>query len=528
MAVGPGPERPTGTVTFLFTDIEGSTRLLRELGERYAQVRADHDRLLRDAAAAHGGEEVDTQGDSFFFSFRRAKDGVAAAADAQRALAAHPWPDGSPLRVRMGLHSGEPAVGEDGRYVGLSLHRAARISSAARGGQVLLSSTTADLVSDNLPEGVTLRELGRRPLKDFDRPERVSQLMIDGLQRDFRPVRTEANRRRRRRALLAVAVLIVAGAIAGSVVALTAGSDTPKPVAVAANSVAVIDPDANRVVADVPVGTNPSVAVGAGGVWTANTADGTLSRIDPKTYVAKTHAFASSVSGIAFGFGSVWAANPVSGTVVPINPTFASAGKPIRVSSPLRNGSGGFSGAPGAIAIGFGSIWVSVEPPISELIRVDPATGAKLATFEDVYNDAAVDSAGEVAVGPGGVWAASPGNYTMLSIDPTANLVVDRIRISSGAGAIAGVEDATWVTVPRDNTIWRIGLEGTITATTAVGTRPTGIAVGEGAVWVANSLDGTVSRIDPKTNQVVATIKIGHSPASVAVGYGRVWVAVRA
>ncbi len=213
-------------------------------------MRGEHDRLLREAAAAHGGEVLDTQGDSFFFSFRRAKDAVSAAADAQRALFAHPWPDGSPLRVRMGLHMGEPATDDSGRYVGLAIHRAARIGAAARGGQVLLSAPTADLVSDNLPEGVTLRELGQRTLKDFDRPERVSQLVIDGLPTQFPRIRAQDNRLRRKWALLAAAALAAAGGIAAGAVLVTSGSSKPRPVAVAANSVAVIDPKTNRVVGD--------------------------------------------------------------------------------------------------------------------------------------------------------------------------------------------------------------------------------------------------------------------------------------
>ena len=144
---------PVGTVTMLFTDIEGSTRLLKQLGERYGELLADHRRLLREAFAAHGGREMDTQGDAFFFAFARARDARRAAVDAQRALAAHEWPDGAECRVRMGLHTGEPAVGEEG-YHGMGLHRGARIAAAAHGGQVLLSTTTAELVQDELPAGV--------------------------------------------------------------------------------------------------------------------------------------------------------------------------------------------------------------------------------------------------------------------------------------------------------------------------------------------------------------------------------------
>src|SRR5439155_53145 len=121
-------ELPSGTVTFLFTDIEGSTRLVKELGGRYSEVLTEHQRILRSAFAAHGGREVDTQGDSFFVAFRRGKDAVAAAVDAQRDLAAHGWPEGAEVKVRMGLHTGEPQVGED-RYVGLGVHKAARRGS---------------------------------------------------------------------------------------------------------------------------------------------------------------------------------------------------------------------------------------------------------------------------------------------------------------------------------------------------------------------------------------------------------------
>jgi class 3 adenylate cyclase len=133
-------ELPTGTVTFLFTDIEGSTRLLQELGDEYADVLAEHRRALREAWRRHNGVEVDTQGDAFFVAFARASDAVAAAGDAQTALA-----DG-PVRVRMGLHTGEPLRDDEG-YVGFDVHRAARIAAAGHGGQVLLSQATVDLAS---------------------------------------------------------------------------------------------------------------------------------------------------------------------------------------------------------------------------------------------------------------------------------------------------------------------------------------------------------------------------------------------
>jgi class 3 adenylate cyclase len=135
----------TATVTLLFTDVEGSTRLLRQLRGAYGEVLAEHQRLLRESFERHGGQEVDTQGDSFFVAFTRATDAVLAAVDAQRALATHVWPDGAELRVRMGLHTGSAMV-RDNRFVGMAVHRAARICTAGHGGQILLSETTRNLL----------------------------------------------------------------------------------------------------------------------------------------------------------------------------------------------------------------------------------------------------------------------------------------------------------------------------------------------------------------------------------------------
>jgi class 3 adenylate cyclase len=181
---------PQGTVTFVFTDIAGSTELLKRLGDRYGEALAQHRRVLREEFGSRGGREIDTQGDAFFFCFQRAGDAVAAAVGAQKALAAQEWPDGAKLLVRMSLHTGEPVVGEEG-YVGIDVHRAARICAAGHGGQVLLSATTAALVAGALPDGVAEVELGDVRLRDIERPERVYQLAIDGLPRHFPPLRAE-------------------------------------------------------------------------------------------------------------------------------------------------------------------------------------------------------------------------------------------------------------------------------------------------------------------------------------------------
>jgi predicted ATPase/class 3 adenylate cyclase len=191
MAVQPPRTRslPTGTVTFLFTDIEGSTRLLQALDDRYAELLADHCRIMRTAIADAGGIELGTEGDSFFAVFPTATGGVAATIAAQRRLAAHAWPDGVSVRVRMGLHTGEGKLGGE-NYLGLDVHRAARIAAAGHGGQVVLSDTTSSLAGAGLPPGISLRALGAHRLKDLANPERLFQLVIPDLPSDFPAPRT--------------------------------------------------------------------------------------------------------------------------------------------------------------------------------------------------------------------------------------------------------------------------------------------------------------------------------------------------
>lgn len=183
------PDLPTGTVTLLFAEMEGSTRLLQQLGDRYADALAECRQVLRGVFQEWNGYEVDTQGDAFFVAFARATDAVLAALDAQRALAAHPWPEGVAVRVRMGIHTGEPARAAEG-YIGLDVHRAARIMSAAHGGQVLLSRATATLVEQDLPEDVSLRDLGEHRLKDLGRPWHLFQALTPDLPADFPHLRT--------------------------------------------------------------------------------------------------------------------------------------------------------------------------------------------------------------------------------------------------------------------------------------------------------------------------------------------------
>jgi predicted ATPase/class 3 adenylate cyclase len=181
-------ELPTGTVTFFFSDIEGSTRLLQQCGDRWPTLLERHSQLLRAAFAAHGGIELSTEGDSFFAVFPSASEGVLAAIDAQRAFAEEPWPAETPVRIRIGLHTGEGTL-SGANYVGLDVHRAARIMSAAHGAQVLVSATTRELVHGAVPDGVDLVDIGEHRLRDLPEAERLFTAVAPGLQRSFPPPR---------------------------------------------------------------------------------------------------------------------------------------------------------------------------------------------------------------------------------------------------------------------------------------------------------------------------------------------------
>jgi predicted ATPase/class 3 adenylate cyclase len=180
---------PTGTVTFLFTDIEGSTRLVQRLGDSYRAVQDEHAQIMRRAIDESGGVAVGTEGDSFFAVFADHRAAVRTAVAAQRALAAHSWPRDTQLRVRMGLHTGRGELGGDD-YLGIDVNKAARIAAAGHGGQVLLSEATRSLVWHDLPGGVTLRDLGTHRLKDFQHPVQICELVIDGLPSEFPPLKT--------------------------------------------------------------------------------------------------------------------------------------------------------------------------------------------------------------------------------------------------------------------------------------------------------------------------------------------------
>lgn len=182
-------ELPAGTVTFLFTDIEGSTKLVQRLGRAFKDLLEEHQRLIREAVERHGGVEIRSMGDGLFVAFARASSAVAAAVEAQRALNAHRWPEDSPIRVRMGLHTGDAIVAA-GDYVGLAVHEAARVSAAGHGGQILITEATRALLVDGVPAGASLADLGMHRLKDLLEPIRLYQVDHPELPSGFAPLKS--------------------------------------------------------------------------------------------------------------------------------------------------------------------------------------------------------------------------------------------------------------------------------------------------------------------------------------------------
>ena len=261
--------------------------MLERLGrDRYESVLGEHSGIVRAAVASAHGQIVDTQGDSFFAVFRTAQEACTAAVAAQREFEAHGWPGGEALKVRMGLHSAEPKTSGE-RYVGMGVHRAARIGSAAHGGQILLSEATRALLADDRPDGVALRDLGAYRLKDLNEPVRLYQLVPDGLRSDFpRPRSLDSGRQRllRRRSVRFGLVATLALVVAGAVVGVVASGGSSKPARLVANSIAVIDPKSGKPVGDVPLGFSPTdVDAGGDKVWVLNGSAHTATAIDPST-----------------------------------------------------------------------------------------------------------------------------------------------------------------------------------------------------------------------------------------------------
>jgi YVTN family beta-propeller protein len=387
---------------------------------------------------------------------------------------------------------------------------------------VLLSRTTRDLVEDDLPPDVTIRDLGERRLKDLERPEPLSQLVIEGLPDRFGQLQTldvELKRKRRRIYVGAALIGVIAAAVAIPVFALGQGSGeggtTVQP-----NTVAIIDPSSNRTIGSVSVGIRPGpVAAAEGSVWVGNLDDRTLTRID-----ATRRAAAATVSldrrtptGLATGEGAVWVAHGRLGELSRVDPQFNQLGQTIDVTAQEAGG----GAQQGSVAVGEGSVWAAYGD--TTLARIEPRTLHVVATT----TAGAVPAA--LVVARGSIWVANSGDSTVSRFNP-ATVEEGPVRVISVGDRPTGIaygDNAIWVANSGDGTVTRIDPSTYSTATIAVGAQPVAVAADGGAVWVANAGDGTVSRIDPATNDVVRTIELGHTPAGLAVADELVWVAVQ-
>jgi class 3 adenylate cyclase/streptogramin lyase len=532
----------SATATFLFTDIEGSTQLLKAHRSDYASILADHHRILRDAFAAHGGREVDNQGDSFFVAFPRARDAVLAAATAQRGIAEHRWPGGATVRVRMGIHTGEADLAAD-RYVGMSVHRAARISSVGHGGQVLVSPTTAGHLEDedDLP-GVALRDLGEHRLKDIARPVRLHQLDIEGLPGNFPPLSSEPGELSRRRRWILAGVAAVA--LAAAAVAAVWLTRDPPPPEVVPNSVVRIDPDTLEPTQVVPVGEGLDFVVVAGGyVWVTqyilfggdelrNAGDRTLTRIDPTTGKAVTVGGLAPCGLTPDPSGDVWVVDcsrdeaGVRWNVVRVDAeTLAFEAtwplEPYGVETNLA-----------ALTFGGGALWILQS---EEIERIDPMTGARRrfpppggeATFlawSDGYGDL-----WSLPGGPGDVWRMN-----------AATGEAQRVRALGVFATFPDIEgDTVWLNdisaaqIVRLNAVGppdprRIRLPATIQSGADAGwSGGVAMVAAASAVWATTPTDHSIWRIDPSTDEV-KRIDFPYRPFGVAVADDAVWVTVGA
>jgi peptide/nickel transport system substrate-binding protein len=508
---------PEGTVTFLFTDIEGSTRLLKRLGPGYAEVLSEHRRILREAATSRGGREVDTQGDAFFFAFPRASAAVGAAVAAQRALAAYDWPEGGEVRVRMGLHTAEPEVGDE-HYVGIGVHRAARIGAVGHGGQVLLSTATKELAEDDL-DGVHLRELGSYRLKDIDRPERLYQLYVEGLPRDFPPLKSEKVVERRlwqRRPVIAAAAVVVVAAVAVPIIVLNGHGGHSVDIAnMSGDRIGAISLSNNRPIAAVTLPASPSsIAVGDGSVWVTMPDQDAVSRIDPATNtVQQTIKVDAGPSDVVVGDGFVWVANSLAGTVSQINPQVAGG----QVVKEIAVGSG-----PTGIAFGLGAVWVA-DSADSAVVRIDPRSGV-------VSKPISVGAgAGTIAVGAGAVWVAAQSAGVVSRIDPRTDDVEQTINVGNGPADIAVAGNSVWVANSAGGTVSRIdAATNDVTGTFPTGPSPSGVATAlDGqSIWVSDASAGMLLRVDASSGQIRKAIRVGGQPQAVALSGGEAYVAV--
>jgi peptide/nickel transport system substrate-binding protein len=485
----------------MFTDVEASTGTTTRMGDEAAgRLFGEHDRIVREQVAAHGGRTVRSTGDGFVVLFDSARKAVGCALSIQRDLAAQQ--DG--IRVRIGLNAGEVVEG-DGELFGAAVNLAARVMERAGGGEILVTETVRQ-VAGTMP-AARFRDRGRVALKGFPERQRLHEVrQADG--------HTRPPRRSRRLMLVAGALVVGAATLALGL----ATRDGEKTVEVLENSVAILDPDDGRVVTDVPVGIRPGgLAVTAGSVWVANLGDNTVTEISARSRrVRGTVSAGIAVDGLGAGPSGVWVADSDRSLARVLDPDFRTVAR----SVPLDPAKGDPQEAR-PMAVTAEAVWIAGSG--REIRRLDPDSSRTVAKIPSGNGPSGV------AVGAGSVWVSDSTDGTVTRIDPRTNQIAATVPVGEGASGIAVGTGGVWVTVPLEDRVKRVDpASNAVTDTVRVGGAPGALAIGAGAVWVTSRRGGTVARIDPATARVTRTVRVGHSPQGVAVADGAVWVAVQA
>ena len=504
-----GEQRPSGGPeirTFLIADVRGYTRFTQERGDdAAASLASAFAELAREVIEAGGGDLIELRGDEALSVFGSARQAIRAAVALQTRFRAAD--SAFPLGIGVGLDAGEAVPVADG-FRGGALNLAARLCSIARAGEILASETVTNLARH--VDGVRFRERRAVRLKGLERPVRVHEVVpVTPLP----PLPAAPRQRTRVSRRVAVLTLVGLAIVAAGLGAYALSSDQPDGLPrLEENTVGLLDTDANRLVAQVPLGgPAEGIAAGAESVWVSNGLAGTVSRIEPETYDMHTIDVGGHPEGVAFGAGSVWVANSEARAVAQIDPKGAKVVQTI----PVGNG-------PRAVAVGFGAVWVanSVDGTVSQ-IDLQRAKEAKVVSVGG--------SPVALAVSEDAVWVANEANGVVSRIAGRSGEVVATIPVGSGPSAVAVGEHAVWVANRQDGTVSRIDpATNSVTAAVPVGPGPIALAVDEGSVWVAESGAGTLSRIDPTSGHVDATVKLAASPAALALLNDDLWTTANA
>jgi branched-chain amino acid transport system substrate-binding protein len=515
--------------TFLIADVRGYTSFTHAHGDEAAgDLAARFAALARAAVTSTGGEVIELRGDEALCVFPSARQALRAAVELQfrfrRRVETEP---AFPLGIGIGLAAGE-AVPVEGGYRGGPLNLAARLCSLAVAGQILASETVTSLAGTL--EGVKFVERRRTRVKGLEKPVRVIEVVPEVKLPPLPEAPAPGARRRRRLVLAASAVIFIGGVATAAFELVGDGDGTPTGFAsVLPDSLAVVDPQTNRIVGKVRIPGGPSaVATGRRWVWVASDLSHTISSVSAGTPAVK-HVVAPNAApnALAADGDAVWVLDGDRRVLLKIDPTYGAVAQRVKLppAPPLPATNQRVSSL--SVASNAGVLWVTDGS--ARLLRIDPASGeARTLDVRAPLND--------VAVREGAVWAISGQKASVFQIDTQGRSVRTTIPIVSRGGttapfpvAVAVGEGSVWVLNGNTQTVSRIDPElGGVTATIAlgIGRNSTAIAAGAGAVWVTNGGNGTLARIDPDTN-TSTTIALGNSPTGVAVGGGRVWVSVQ-